>query len=177
MLALRLRDAAAARALEFLILTAGRTSEILGAQWGEIDLDRRLWRIPGARMKAGRDHRVPLSDRAIAILEEMHAVSVDAMDHIFIGRHGKRLSSMAMEMLLRRMNVRDATVHGFRSSFRDWVAEETSFPREIAEAALAHVVGDATERAYWRGDALEHRRKLMEAWSQFLAPETMLASS
>ena len=175
--ALRTRDAVAARALEFLILTAARTGEVLGAQWSEVDLDRALWWLAPGRMKAGREHRVPLSTRATAILQEMQAVRVEATDDVFIGRGGKRLSGMAMEMLLRRMNAKSITVHGFRSSFRDWVAEETNFPREIAEAALAHVVGDATERAYRRGDALERRRELMEAWAQFLAPGEVQSGS
>ena len=120
-------------------------------------------------MKSGREHRVPLSTRAVAILKEMEAVRQGDAQPLFPGRRGRPLSAMAMEMLLRRMEIEDATVHGFRSSFRDWAAEETPFAREIAEAALAHVVGDATERAYRRGDALERRRQLMQAWADFLS--------
>jgi integrase len=164
--ALRARDATAARALEFLILTAARSGEVLGTHWGEVDLERGIWTVPAARMKAGREHRVPLSDRAKAVLEEMETVR--AGDLVFPGRGGRSMSNMAMEMLLRRMKADEVTVHGFRSSFRDWAAEETPFPREIAEAALAHVVGDSTERAYRRGDALERRRELMQAWAHFL---------
>jgi integrase len=164
--ALRARDATAARALEFLILTAARSGEVLGARWGEIDLERGIWIVPTARMKAGREHRVPLSDRAKTILEAMAAVR--AGDLVFPGRGGRPMSNMAMEMLLRRMKEDEVTVHGFRSSFRDWAAEETPFPREIAEAALAHVVGDSTERAYRRGDALERRRELMQAWADYV---------
>jgi integrase len=163
---LQQRDATAARALEFLILTAARSGEVLGACWSEMDLERGIWIVPAARMKAGREHRVPLSDWAKTILEEMAAVR--AGDLVFPGRGGRPLSNMAMEMLLRRMKEDEVTVHGFRSSFRDWAAEETPFPREIAEAALAHVVGDSTERAYRRGDALERRRELMQAWAEYL---------
>ncbi|MCD1644797.1 tyrosine-type recombinase/integrase [Aurantimonas coralicida] len=163
---LRESGAMAARALEFTILTAARSGETRGASWSEIDFGKAQWVIPANRMKASREHRVPLSGRAVEILRELHELR--AGDLIFPGqKRGKPLSVMAMDMLLRRMKV-DVTVHGFRSSFRDWCAEETSFPREVAEQALAHVVGDATERAYRRGDALEKRRKLMEAWEVFL---------
>ncbi len=119
-------------------------------------------------MKAGREHRVPLSTRAMEILQEMTTVREEG-DLVFPSRSGRPLSNMAMEMLLRRMKVGNVTVHGFRSSFRDWAAEETPFAREMAEAALAHVVGDTTERAYRRGDALEKRRQLMQAWAGFLS--------
>ncbi|MFG1350130.1 tyrosine-type recombinase/integrase [Xanthobacter autotrophicus] len=165
---LRMREAMAARALEFAILTAARSGEVLGAMWGEVDLKAEVWTVPAARMKAGREHRVPLTAPAIAILralEALHPEDDDKGAYIFPGqRKGRPLSGMAMEMLLRRQKL-EITVHGFRSSFRDWAAEETGFPREIAEAALAHVVGDATERAYRRGDALEKRRELMMAWA------------
>jgi integrase len=163
---LRLREAIAARALEFLILTASRSGEVLGATWDEIDLEVRIWTVPAARMKAGREHRVPLSPRAVAILEEVALLRSCEGDYLFPStKIGRPLSGMAMEMLLRRLKV-DVTVHGFRSSFRDWCGEESAFPREIAEAALAHVVGDATERAYRRGDALEKRRHLMQEWQK-----------
>lgn len=165
--ALRMREANAARALEFLVLTAARTNEVLGCRWMEIDADKAVWIVPAARMKAGREHRVPLAPRALHIVSELNLVRQNNEDFVFGGRPGKPLSGMAMEMLLRRMQVEGATVHGFRSSFRDWAAEETEFAREIAEAALAHVVGDATERAYRRGDALERRRRLMNAWADW----------
>lgn len=164
--ALRKREAMAARAMEFTILTAARSGEVLGATWSEIDLDTRTWTVPASRMKAGREHRVPLTEPAMSILTALEAARPEEGDgYLFPGQRPKRpLSGMAMEMLLRRQKL-EITVHGFRSSFRDWAAEETSFPREIAEAALAHVVGDATERAYRRGDALEKRRELMAAWA------------
>jgi integrase len=167
---LRKIDAVAARALEFVILTAGRSGEVLGATWKEIDFEAAIWSIPATRMKAGREHRVPLSERALTLIEGMKAVrSVDdAGAFVFPGaKRNRPLSPMAMSMLLRRMK-REFTVHGFRSSFRDWVGEETNFPREIAEAALAHTVGDSTERAYRRGDALERRRELMNAWNAYI---------
>ncbi|PWW03799.1 integrase [Hoeflea marina] len=166
---IRLRSLAAmaARSLEFLILTAARSGEVLGARWSEFDLDQMVWTVPAARMKAGRPHRVPLSKRAGELLTELRVSSQS--EFVFPGqRPGRPLSGMAMEMLLRRMKLVDVTVHGFRSSFRDWAGEESEFPREIAEAALAHVVGDATERAYRRGDALAKRRELMESWCQFV---------
>jgi integrase len=167
---LRDRQATAALALEFLTLTAARSGEVLGARWAEFDLKGKVWVIPAARMKAGCEHRVPLSRRALAILDVLAKGKVG--EFIFAGQKvGKPLSSMAMEMVLRRMKVESATVHGFRSAFRDWCGEATSFPREIAEAALAHVAGDATERAYRRGDALEKRRGLMEAWAGFCEPK------
>jgi integrase len=166
---LREREATAAMALEFAILTAARSGEVLGARWTEFDLEGNVWAVPAARMKAGRGHRVPLSTRALGILEKL--AEAKTSDFVFAGqRPGKPLSGMAMEMVLRRMKVEDVTVHGFRSSFRDWCGEATSFPCEIAEAALAHVAGDATERAYRRGDALEKRRTLMEAWAAFCEP-------
>lgn len=157
---LRSRPAMAARALEFLILTAARTSEVIKATWDEFDLNERIWIVPAKRMKACNEHRVPLTPRAIEILEHVRF------------RGGEKpfgMSNMAMENLLRRMDRDDFTVHGFRSSFRDWVGEETDFAREIAEAALAHQVGNAVERAYRRGDALSKRRDLMEAWKAYLS--------
>jgi integrase len=164
---LRQRDGVAPRALEFAILTAARSGEVLGARWQEIDLRARVWTVPAKRMKGAREHRVPLPPRAIEILEEMEQVRLS--DYVFPGlKRNRPLSVMALEMVLRRMKI-DATVHGFRSAFRDWAGERTAFPREVAEAALAHLVGDEVERAYRRGDALEKRRKLMEAWDGFLA--------
>jgi integrase len=168
---LRQRDAVAALALEFTILTAARTSESLGARWDEIDFKQTVWTVPAARMKGGRVHRVPLSRQALAILKKLDAARTG--DFIFPGqRPGKPLSGMAMEMILHRMKAHGVTVHGFRSSFRDWCGEVSTFPREVAEAALAHVAGDQTERAYRRGDALEKRRALMEAWAMFCEPKS-----
>ena len=159
-----------ARALEFLILTAGRSGEIREAVWDEVDLDAAIWVIPAMRMKAGREHRVPLVPRAVEILEQMQRLRVS--EYIFPGQSpGRPLSLMAFEMLMRRLKAEAYTVHGFRSSFRDWAGDLTDFPREIAEAALAHSVGDATERAYRRGDALAKRRMLMVAWAAHCAGE------
>jgi len=165
------RGATAALALEFLILGAARSNEVVGALWNEIDLEGKVWTVPATRMKAGREHRVPLSARAVMILGNAADIRVGA--HVFPGpAKGKNkdrpLSSNALRALLIRAKA-DCTTHGFRSSFRDWAGEATEFPREIAEAALAHNVGDATELAYRRGDALERRRKLMDAWAAFLA--------
>ncbi|THF59868.1 tyrosine-type recombinase/integrase [Ollibium composti] len=169
--ALRQREAMAARALEFTILTAARSGETFGAIWKEFDLEAALWVVPAERMKAGREHRVPLTPRAVEILTELAELGAGPDAYVFPGqKEGRPLSVMAMEMILRRMKV-DATVHGFRSSFRDWAGEETVFSREVAEAALAHVVGDETERAYRRGDALEKRRKLMAAWASYCEPK------
>lgn len=178
MVELRARDGTAARALELCILCASRSGEVLGAQWSEIDLEGKVWTIPGARMKAGREHRVPLTDAALVVLATVSQARTNATaDFVFPGlRIGRPLSVMAMEMVLRRMKRDEITVHGFRSSFRDWCGEATSFPREIAEAALAHQVGDATERAYRRGDALEKRRALLEDWSAFATGERRAAA-
>jgi integrase len=166
---LREREGIAPRALEFAILTAARSGEVLGAWWDEVNLEACVWTVPAARMKAGREHRVPLSAPAVEILRQMEHKRLS--EYVFPGmRSGRPLSVMALEMVLRRMKV-DVTVHGFRSAFRDWAGERTHFPREVAEAALAHLVGDAVERAYRRGDALEKRRKLMDAWAGFLGPE------
>jgi integrase len=164
---LRERPAVAALALEFLILTAARTGEVLGAKWSEIDLEARLWAVPAERMKSNREHRVPLTDRTLDILAEVNKLETD--DYVFPGqRRGRPLSNMSMEMLLRRVGV-DVTVHGFRSAFRDWCGDKTTFPREVAEAALAHKISDETEAAYRRSDALEKRRRLMDAWERYCA--------
>ena len=164
--AVRKRDAIAALAIEFTILTAARTGEVIGATWDEIDLEEAVWTIPAQRMKAKRTHRVPLVPRAVVILKKV--LKVRTGDYVFPGRKaGRPLSNMSMEMILRRMKVTDATMHGFRSSFRDWVGNETNFQREVAEAALAHVVGDAAEQAYRRGDALDKRREMMTAWARY----------
>jgi integrase len=173
---LRGRDAMAARALEFAILTAVRTGEVLGAQWLEIDLSRKIWTIAPLRTKAGRPHRVPLVDRACAILEEV--AQARSGEFIFPGRQpGHRLSSMSMDMLLRRMAVDDCTVHGFRTSFKVWATEATTFANEISEAALGHVVGDRAKQAYRRTDVLERRRELMEAWAAFLEQHQLSRSA
>lgn len=168
MAALRQRQGGAARALEFTILTAARTSEALNAQWEEFDLTAKVWNVPGARMKAGRDHRVPLSDPAVAILLAMAEVGQGPF--VFPGHKKDRpLSNMVFLQLLKRMDRPDLTAHGFRSTFRDWAAERTAFSREVAEAALAHTVGDKVEAAYRRGDLFEKRRRLMEAWARYCA--------
>jgi integrase len=163
---LRQEEGVAARALEFVILTAARTGEVIGARWDELDLAERLWTVPGERMKAGREHRVPLSDAALAILGEL--AKARNGDFVFPGgRAGRPLSNMSMLMLLRRMGRGDLTIHGFRSSFRDWAAERTSFPAEVAEMALAHTVSDKVEAAYRRGDLFQKRRQMMDAWARF----------
>jgi integrase len=162
----RLSEALAARALEFAILTAARSGEVLGARWSEIDREAGIWTVPAERMKARAEHRVPLSARALEILGALHDARVSYF--VFPGQRPNRpLSSMAMEMLLRRLKVQNATVHGFRSSFRDWCGDQTNYPREIAEAALAHKTGSAVERAYRRRDAFDKRRQLMDEWAAF----------
>jgi integrase len=161
---LRARDGASARALEFTILTAARTGEAIGARRLEIDHSSRIWTIPAKRMKSGHEHRVPLSDRALEIIGEN---STDG-EFIFAGRKaGTPLSNMSMLELMRDMRGIGATVHGFRSTFRDWAAEQTSYPNEMCEIALAHVVSDKTEAAYRRGDMMDKRRRLMADWATF----------
>ena len=163
---LRKREATAALALELCILTAARSGEVLGMQWSEVDLDKEVWTVPANRMKAGRENRVPLSPRAAVILRQIGKLKTG--EFVFPGQvRNKPLSSMAMEMMLRRMNIQKATVHGFRSSFRDWAGNVSNFPRELVETALAHVVGDKAEQAYRRSDALEKRRQLMDAWAEY----------
>jgi integrase len=168
MTSLRAREAIAARALEFLILTAARTSEVIGARWSEIDLLHKTWTVPATRMKAHREHRVPLSVRALAILQEMKSAREGDDAYVFPGlKRGKPLSNMAFLMLLRRMEVNNLTVHGFRATFKTWTSESTSFQNEIAEAALAHIIGNRVEQAYRRGDLFIKRRKLMDSWSMY----------
>jgi integrase len=163
---LREREATAALALEFCILTAARSGEVLGARWSEIDLEKKVWTLPRNRMKAGREHRVPLPERAVAILKQLAEIKTG--DFVFPGQHKNRpLSEGVMNITLRRMKADGITVHGFRSSFRDWAGNETHFPREIVETALAHAIGNEVEQAYRRSDALEKRRKLMEAWASY----------
>ena len=166
MAALRAKPGISARALEFTILTAARTGEVIGARWSEFDIQGKLWTIPADRMKAGREHRVPLSARALKLLADL------PRDGEFIlpgGRAGKPLSNMAMLELLRGMRGQGSTVHGFRSSFRDWAAERTNFPREVAEHALAHSLPDKVEAAYRRGDLVDKRRLMMDAWANYCA--------
>jgi integrase len=165
MVKLRAEEGTAARALEFLILTVGRTGEVIGARKPEFDTDKAMWTVPTERMKAGREHRVPLSKAALALAEE---AMQDDPEFLFPGRRAKTpISNMAMSMLMRRMGYEDFTVHGFRSTFRDWAAERTSYPREVAEMALAHIVSDETESAYFRSDMIEKRRRLAEEWSKW----------
>jgi integrase len=172
---LRMCDAVAAMALEFCILTATRSGEVYGARWSEIDTAARVWIVPAARMKAGREHRIPLSVRAFGILERMS--DAKTCDYVFPSPRGRRpLSHVAMAKVMERLQIVGQTVHGFRSAFRDWAGNETHFPREIAEAALAHVIGDKAEQAYRRGDALEKRRALMETWAAFCR-RTIIESS
>jgi integrase len=170
---LRMREAVAALALEFVMLTAARSGEVLGATWAEVDLGKGIWTIPAVRMKAGKEHRVPLSPRAVAILE---AVQPLGSEYLFAGNKGRKLSSMAMAMLLRRMNS-DVTVHGFRSGFRDWAAESTGFAHEVCEMALAHAISNQSEAAYRRGDLFDKRRKLMEAWARYCATPSSIGGN
>lgn len=163
------RDSLSAVALRLTILTACRTSEVLLAEWSEFDLDNRLWTIPGQRMKASVAHRVPLSDAALTLLDTiMRMVEGTGEGYVFPGaRAGRPLSNMAMTMVLRKLGHGDLTVHGFRSTFRDWAAEETHYPNIVAEQALAHTVGNAVEAAYRRGDLLQKRRALMDDWARY----------
>jgi integrase len=167
---LREQEGIAARALEFLILAAARTGEVIGAQWDEIDLLDKTWTLPAARMKAHREHRVPLPVRALVILEEMQADRNSDAGPAFVFRGGRPstgLSNMAFLMLLRRMGRGDLTAHGFRATFKTWASERTSFQNEIVEASLAHTTGGKVERAYMRGDMFEKRRRLMQQWAIF----------
>jgi integrase len=167
---LRSHESMPALALEFLILTAARSGEVRGARWDEIDFGSKIWTIPGERMKAGIPHRVPLCTRAVAILE--HLSSARTSPFVFPGRrYRKPVSNTGLLELLAALNA-GPTVHGFRSAFRDWCGDQTSFPRELAEAALAHRTSDAVELAYRRSDALERRRSLMTAWEQFCEPKS-----
>jgi len=168
MATLRKREGVSAAALEFAILTAARTSEVIGATWDEIDVQSRIWSVPAARMKANRDHRVPLSANALSILKRMHKLKQD--NFVFpSGRVGRPLSNMAFLALLKRMDRGDITPHGFRSTFRDWTAEQTDYAREVAEMALGHSVGNQVEAAYRRGDLFEKRQRLMDGWAEYCA--------
>lgn len=168
MVELRRQEGTGARALELSILTAARTGEVIGARWTEIDLAEKLWTVPAARMKGGKEHRVPLSDAAINVIETM--ATIRQGDFVFPGTGPDRgLGRMAMLDTLGRMGRAALTVHGFRSSFRDWCAEQTAFPTEVAELALAHQVGSKVEQAYMRSDLFQKRRQLAEAWATFCA--------
>jgi integrase len=169
---LRQCDSVAAKALEFCMLTATRSGEVYGARWSEIDLYAKVWTVPASRMKAAREHRVPLSDSALAVIKKLFDSRTG--DFVFSSPRGQRpLSHVAMAKVMRRLDVEQATVHGFRSAFRDWAGNETHFPREVAEAALSHVIGDKAEQAYRRGDALEKRQALMIAWAAYCEPKSI----
>lgn len=171
---LRKIDSVPDRALEFTILVAARNGETLGARWSEIDLDARLWTVTTERIKSKREHRVPLTDRAMQILDMMSLWVRGDNGFVFPGaKPGQPLSNMSMLMLLRRIGRRDITTHGFRSTFRDWTAETTNTTREVAEMALAHVIPSKVEAAYRRGDLLEKRRALMEAWAAYCQKEAL----
>jgi integrase len=174
MIELRRQEGGAARALEFLILCAARTGEVLGAVWNEVDLDNATWVVPAQRMKAGREHRVPLSSQAIALLRKLPHESGNSL--VFIGPGaGGGLGKMSMAQLMARLG-HAVTIHGFRSSFRDWAGETTAFAHDICEAALAHARGDQSVRAYARGDLFVKRRKMMEAWAAFCASKPLTAA-
>lgn len=173
--ALRSRVADSARALEFIILTAARSGEVRGMRANEVDMEAAVWSVPAERMKAGRPHRVPLPRTALDLLAPRLA-AIGPTDYVFTNRWGGMLSDMVFEALYRRAKIEGITTHGFRSSFRDWAGDETEFPREVIEAALAHLVGDEVELAYRRGDALEKRRQLMDLWASFVAAESGAAS-
>jgi integrase len=162
---LRAVEGMSAKALEFVILTASRSGEARGATWPEIDLQEAVWSIPKERMKAGRPHRVPLSDEVLTMLQDLPKVAGN--EHLFPGREDKSLSDMALTAAMRRMNL-TAVPHGFRSTFTDWAAERTAYPNEVREMALAHVIGNQTEAAYRRGDLFDKRRKMMADWAKFI---------
>lgn len=162
---LRQREGTGARALEFALLTAARSGEVRGATWDEIDIEGRTWTIPGDRMKAGREHVVPLSDDAIALLKALPRL-IDS-PYVFPSARGGMVSDMSLSAVMKRMSV-DAVPHGLRSTFRDWISERTGYPHEVAEAALAHTIPNAVERAYRRGDLLAKRTRLMDDWARFL---------
>jgi integrase len=156
----------ASSAIQFCVLTACRTNEAIGARWSEFDLERRVWTIPAARMKAGKEHRVPLSEPTLRLLERL--AEEGRGDYVFPGRTpGKSISDRTMLALLERMGRADITVHGFRATFKTWATEQTNFPSELAEHALAHTVGSAVERAYLRSDQFDKRRQLAEAWASY----------
>jgi integrase len=166
MVRLRAAQGTGARALEFTILTAARSGEVRGATWAEIDADAKTWTIPAARMKAGKEHRVPLTAEALELLKAQP--KMPGTDLVFPAPRGGQLSDMTLAAVLRRMDV-PAVPHGFRSTFRDWAAERTAYPAHVAEMALAHTIGNKVEAAYRRGDLFEKRRLMMADWAKFLA--------
>ena len=166
MVRLRNAEGIGARALEFTILTAARSGEVRGATWAEIDRDAKVWTVPAARMKSGKEHRVPLTDEALALLDPLPMVA--GTELVFPAPRGGALSDMTLLAVLRRLDV-PAVPHGFRSTFRDWAAERSNYPRDVAEMALAHAIGDKVEAAYRRGDLFEKRRLMMVDWAAFLA--------
>jgi integrase len=169
---LRQDTSAAARCLEFIVLTGARLAEATGAMWSEIDFEARIWTIPASRMKGEREHRVPLSDAAMAVLEAMRVVRMS--DFVFPGmREGRSVGSRTIQDLVKQIAGDEVTTHGFRSSFRDWAAERTNFPNEVVEMALAHSIPSAVEKAYRRGDLFDKRRKLMDAWAAYCAKVEM----
>jgi integrase len=170
---LRKQEGISARCLEFTILTAARTGEAVGARWDEINLKRKVWIIPAERMKAKKEHRVPLSDAVIKVLKKLPV----SCDFVFAGlKDDTHISDMSMLAVLKRMGLSEITVHGFRSTFRDWSAEQTNFPRDVCEAALAHTLENKTEASYFRADLFEKRRELMESWARFCAQHRTRAS-
>lgn len=169
---LRSREGISARALEFAILTAARSGEVRGATWAEIDLQNRVWTIPADRMKAGKEHRVPLSDEVIALLNTLPRE--DGTEQVFLAPRGGQLSDMSMTAVMRRMGMGHLTQHGFRSTFRDWAGETTTYPREVCEHALAHRLADGVEAAYQRGDLLAKRAGLMSEWAKFCCSQNFI---
>ena len=167
--ALRQHDGLSPKALEFAVLTAARSGEVRGATWGEIDLEAKVWTVPKERMKMGKEHRVPLSDPAIKLLKDMPRMEGTGL--VFPGTKGQALSDMSLTAVMRRMEV-DAVPHGFRSTFRDWAGDRTNYPRDMAEAALAHKLENKVEEAYRRSDALEKRREMMQEWGKFILTPT-----
>jgi len=167
---LRQREGLATLALELLILAACRSGEIRHMEWIDVDMEQAIWTIPANKMKAGKKHRIPLTDRMIEILKQVHLFTGEEQ-YVFSSRNKTPLTDAALSAVLKRMNITNATVHGFRSSFRDWVGDMTDYPREVAEEALAHIVGNATERAYRRSDAFDKRIVLMQSWKMFLNPD------
>lgn len=166
---LKTQTSLAARCLEFTILTAARTNEVIGAKWDEVDFNTNVWTIPAQRMKAAKEHRVPLSDAVKILLNKMRLLRLN--DYVFPGQGVKGLSGMAMLKLLERMGRKDITPHGFRSSFRDWAADCTAYPGEVVEMCLAHTIKNQAEAAYRRGDLLEKRLRLMNEWAKYCSTE------
>jgi len=171
--ALRQREGMAAKALEFIVLTAARSGEVRGATWSEIDLEAKTWTVPAERMKAQKEHLVPLCDDAVALLKALP--TFEGSDYVFPAPRGGMLSDMSISAVMRRMQV-DAVPHGIRSTFRDWVSEFTSYPHEVAEMALAHTIPSAVEKAYRRGNLFAKRTRLMQDWCKFLGTASASAT-